>query len=1008
MKNKNINEQIDRIKSLFTEERLYGNLSEQKFDSDEFFNPENFLNTTPAQSSTRVEKIVTKGNTYLDLYNLIDKGERTFIRENKFYKTYINAINNWNKVNKEFGWEQQKIISGFKSLGGEYLPNTIINPTDLLKSIFELFKTSKPNLDKLNEQFNYTWDSDKKSDSVVSSEPSSIGLTTPSKTKVDNGKLYTHKGDPYEYKYYEEDDSWFTRKKGSNGKWVELDRVNYGNAVEKLEKRFFGEEWMSNRDLSTYIEYLENIIQPHNQLIAEQSIKLLNKVCGEVKIGEKEISSGQDKNYTEIVKESLKIVCKNNGGVFMYKKDKSNYFCECVVHEGVIDVKKESYGIGSGETFKVDLKKLPTNVFDDRGTVQKVIDWGVDCADDWHCIADLASIAVLLIPGVGLPLSGLIDLVSAIGYVVEKDDGWELMAGLTILGTIFSFAEAKSLVKGGKGFSKKLMDLNNILTKKESKNIKYLRIREWSKNLTKEEKKFYKEYRNLLTRLEKQPDILKNLSKDFNSLNNTEKGYLKDFLKGKTDDEIRKLYKESGYDLKELVKKTSTKKLKKDASIQGGLFIGSYIFLEPVLVSFLEKLYNDYKLDPFGVIDKRGKIKKEIEDNTNKILNLIYKKEKQKKDEKNTEKDVEKDLFQIVQTLKQKENLEKPKIKRIERSIFPTTKKIDEIKNKNLENGDKVIETLRDTVKNIAYVPNGLEDLNDILNEIKPITVDSLKILDDKLITFNNKIEPLKNKTDKINENMKINEEIKRIKSLFGNERLYGNLVNEQCTEDEAIELLKSKGYMIGDTNPCYDPLMSDIGKVIKLVKEKYSNDVKMVEPKSTSGGNLGCCNIKFLSKKSNVKKQFIEITFFDFESSKRFVMYYKYGEDEGCKRIKDITLGGINVKLEYNPTGKKNSNVDTNFNGGARYGKIEGDWVFNPDKTDIIFSKTSWVKNLNDDFNTKIDVPELVKEYLGTSGLVTFPATNGMCVDSKDYLSEKFGDFNTPKKLDDIIKLIK
>jgi hypothetical protein len=413
MKNKYLNEEINRIKSLFNDERLYGNLSEQKFDSDDFFNPENYLKTTPAQSSTRVEKFTIKDNSYLDLYNLIDKGERTFIRENKFYKTYINAINNWNKVNKEFGWKQQKIISGFKSLGGEYLPNTIINPTDLLKSIFELFKKTKPNLDKLNEQFeyNFNWDSNATPGGKPTMSSGDINIKG-----VDSGKLYTHKGDPYEYKYYKEDDSWFTRKKDSNGKWIELDRVKYGNAVDKLEKRFFGEDWMSNRDLSTYIEYLEKFIQPHNQLIVEQSINLLNKVCGEVKIGRKLISTGTYKDNIKTVTESLKIVCKNKGGVFMYKEGKSKYFCRCVDKmEGVIDVKKESYGIGSGEIFKVDLEKLPTNVVDDRGTLQKVIEWGVECADDWHCIADLASIAVLLVPGVGLPLSGLIDLVS-FGY----------------------------------------------------------------------------------------------------------------------------------------------------------------------------------------------------------------------------------------------------------------------------------------------------------------------------------------------------------------------------------------------------------------------------------------------------------------------------------------------------------------------------------------------------------------------------------------------------------------
>ena len=43
-----------------------------------------------------------------------------------------------------------------------------------------------------------------------------------------------------------------------------------------------------------------------------------------------------------------------------------------------------------------------------------------------------------------------------------------------------------------------------------------------------------------------------------------------------------------------------------------------------------------------------------------------------------------------------------------------------------------------------------------------------------------------------------LNEEIERIKSLFSEERLYGNLVTEACDDvDEAINFLSSQGYII-------------------------------------------------------------------------------------------------------------------------------------------------------------------------------------------------------------------
>ena len=45
-----------------------------------------------------------------------------------------------------------------------------------------------------------------------------------------------------------------------------------------------------------------------------------------------------------------------------------------------------------------------------------------------------------------------------------------------------------------------------------------------------------------------------------------------------------------------------------------------------------------------------------------------------------------------------------------------------------------------------------------------------------------------------------IEEQSDRIKSLFSEERLYGNLVTEQSTDEECVTQLQSKGYMI--TNP--------------------------------------------------------------------------------------------------------------------------------------------------------------------------------------------------------------
>tara|TARA_R110000803_G_scaffold79326_1_gene144954 strand:+ start:440 stop:1279 length:840 start_codon:yes stop_codon:yes gene_type:complete len=90
MKNKNINEEIKRIKSLFTEERLYGNLCEQEFNLDNFLNPKNDPNFKDAVVDRYSDLNIEPKNTLPNFtQNIKNKGDdiNTDDKEKKDTKT---------------------------------------------------------------------------------------------------------------------------------------------------------------------------------------------------------------------------------------------------------------------------------------------------------------------------------------------------------------------------------------------------------------------------------------------------------------------------------------------------------------------------------------------------------------------------------------------------------------------------------------------------------------------------------------------------------------------------------------------------------------------------------------------------------------------------------------------------------------------------------------------------------------------------------------------------------
>ena len=170
--------------------------------------------------------------------------------------------------------------------------------------------------------------------------------------------------------------------------------------------------------------------------------------------------------------------------------------------------------------------KSPTEHFDDvksgffmlfdkikKDIVDPVVTFSKECASDWHCIVDVASIAVLAIPGIGLALSAGIDILHAGTYAyaysqattpAEKSEAL-IAGGLTLFG---------GLMGGGVKQTKYL-----IKEAKANKNIyKYtgdvIELVKSNKEITESSiKNLQKKYKLTQKELEISTEILDNMSK---------------------------------------------------------------------------------------------------------------------------------------------------------------------------------------------------------------------------------------------------------------------------------------------------------------------------------------------------------------------------------------------------------------------------------------------------------------------------------------------------------------
>lgn len=154
-----------------------------------------------------------------------------------------------------------------------------------------------------------------------------------------------------------------------------------------------------------------------------------------------------------------------------------------------------------------------------------------------------------------------------------------------------------------------------------------------------------------------------------------------------------------------------------------------------------------------------------------------------------------------------------------------------------------------------------------------------------------------------------IKEEISRIKSLFTEERLYGNLVNETCDDlGDAVEFLQTQGYTItkNDDTPCIGP-NTDISVAFNEAKS-ISGSRHIYRVDTTKYG----CRLKIFNKYPNVTQRegmIFTINLYEDSEQKQFTAYYMLKQEDCCnksiggltKNFYDLEVGGVSLlKLRY------------------------------------------------------------------------------------------------------------
>jgi hypothetical protein len=1001
------------------------------------------------------------------------------------YKNYSDALKNWDSVSKSFGWSGVKTVSSediTNIIEGKVKVSSCINPSYVLtkmvllrnEMIFNLISQNKMSYDDANNLLVRRTFDERLKNYFTDIEPKPpmklLDIETPSLFD-DSGKQYIDYTGGLGHTYFRRLELAKTSQI-KNEKSYEKSKQNYQNNLKlKAELDNLGTTFKENlKDYNTYDAILEKI-NIHNITIINQTPEKLENACENPVYNIKSLnvgyaapgSGGSSGSVNETF--TWKQACSKNGGVFMYPSQPvseeggtkkigfigGKVTCCCVNPKGTADVTVN--GLDGDYNAKINIEEWCNKSQGDvRSGLDKFAQWGADCVSDWHCIADIASIAVLALGPGGILLSGIIDAVSAVGYVAEQDEGWELNAGLTILGSFGGVGEAFGLLKQGSKFTTKLSKLTTELKLVSGDPILSRRIlRDFAKTLSPEEAKQFKNFGKVST----SESVISKFGKggeftnEFNKLSKIQKGVFSDMLKKESPENLEKLFKNSGNDINKMV--DGYVKGTKQVIFQGGLFAGMYVYSDE-LGLFLKDIYDKYGFDPLGIFDSNGNLNLENE----KLKNIDFNRIKSKKEivkyfkpegsnsefkSKFTEvsaKYSEIYLLSLKKLIDYKEeqdllikfdsilknyvdgiglNLEK-----YSQCLYIGINAYNKIFQSTLPNGE-IKKILNEGIITINSLPK-----NKINNDTKSAVIITNNPYIDKGITImdlleepteeenkNSELTP-NNSPNETDEGMKkLNEEIKRIKSLFSEERLYGNLINEQFATDtngdgnidepEAVSFLRSKGYILKsktEDDMCLGPNTS-----LKSIYENYKNENVGFE---LWNSKIGCAMTIY--RKNKIPGNFYKLNIFEGSGGNRFALYYEVGKVNCCET--EINPGN----LKFN-AGVENYDSSTYTWGvGLNYIKIEGFWE--PSGTDFTLKDMVIVNLLKSNYNdispkisggiipTPVDIGFRSNNPAQLMELMWMKDSTGNCIKIKDFISQEMGGtYTTVFGLDDIINLL-
>lgn len=300
---------------------------------------------------------------------------------------------------------------------------------------------------------------------------------------------------------------------------------------------------------------------------------------------------------------------------------------------------KDYYGSDNYTEIKNRILSIsPNKIKDNKETLNQyekgtsIWEYIGECFSDYHCVLDVASIATLAIPGVGLAVSAGLDLINAASYGVEaasakssdERNALIIAGGLTMFGGIFGggIKQTKYIITKGSANPKVYNYANDVMIRVEKELPQMKNLKEGAKN--EQLKKIYKETAEKYGLKEGEEKLGKLILKDFSKIDpKVAKVYTEALTKieskvGRAN--LLKVGKESGFqkvllqnngDVVVSLSKYMKLVAKKEAVMEGTLFASLTVAMEePAVQKWIGEKYNYLKYinrtDIQGLVEKEG------------------------------------------------------------------------------------------------------------------------------------------------------------------------------------------------------------------------------------------------------------------------------------------------------------------------------------------------------------------------------------------------------------------